>query len=166
MDIWEILRAPLTHGLLIGLAIAAVIWKSGFSARRRMARDIRRLEDELLELQGHLHTQLKISAQGNETLQKELEELRRQNEILRINLGNLQTKPGRAELRQFQLTESAVRLMREQAPGFAPAWEKALRQAEADLEAGESGLKRLVRRVIPGIGTTSGAVTTQTDTEN
>jgi hypothetical protein len=42
--------------------------------------------------------------------------------------------------------------MREQAPGFAPAWEKAVRQAEGELEAGESGLKKLVRRVIPGIG--------------
>lgn len=166
MDIWEILRHPLTHGLLIGLAVAAVIWKSGFSARRRMARDIRRLEEELRELQGHLNTQLKINAQGNETLQKELEELRRQNENLRVNVATLQAKPGRAELRQFQLTESAVRLMREQAPGFAPAWEKALRQAEADQEAGESGLKRLVRRVIPGIGTTSGSMQGQADTEN
>jgi hypothetical protein len=54
------------------------------------------------------------------------------------------------------VTESAVRMMREQAPGFAPAWEKAMRQAEVDLEAGESGLKKLVRRVIPGIGNSGG----------
>jgi hypothetical protein len=47
-------------------------------------------------------------------------------------------------------------MMREQAPGFAPAWEKAVRQAEAELEAGESGLKKLVRRVIPGLGTGGG----------
>jgi chromosome segregation ATPase len=152
---------PLVLGLLIGaltgLAVAAVAWKSGFTARRVLSRDIRKLENELRELQGHLNTQLKINAQGNETLQRELEELRRQNENLRVSLASLQAKPGKAELRHAQITESAVRLMREQAPGFAPAWEKALRQAETELEAGESGLKKLVRRVIPGIGMSGGS---------
>ncbi len=153
-------------GLVVGLAVAAVAWKSGFSARRRLAKDVRKLENELRELQGHLNTQLKINAQGNDTLQKELEELRRQNENLRVGLATVQAKPGKAELRHSQITESAVRLMREQAPGFAPAWEKALRQSEAELEAGESGLRKLVRRVIPGIGmgsTTATPGTVDTD---
>lgn len=156
MDIWEYLKHPFTLGLLLGLAVAAVAWKSGFSARRRLAKDVRRLENELRELQGHLNTQLKINAQGNDTLQRELEEHRRQNENLRVSLATLQAKPGKAELRHSQVTESAVRLMREQAPGFAPAWEKAMRQAEADVEASESGLKKLVRRVLPGIGMSGG----------
>ena len=156
MDIWQYLKDPFTIGLLLGLAVAAVAWKSGFSTRRRLARDIRKLENDMRELQGHLNTQLKINAQGNDTLQRELEELRRQNENLRVSVATLQSKPGKAELRHFQVTESAVRMMREQAPGFAPAWEKAMRQAETDLEAGESGLKKLVRRVIPGIGNSGG----------
>ena len=156
MDIWQYLKDPFTIGLLLGLAVAAVAWKSGFSTRRRLARDIRKLENDMRELQGHLNTQLKINAQGNDTLQRELEELRRQNENLRVSVATLQSKPGKAELRHFQVTESAVRMMREQAPGFAPAWEKAMRQAETDLEAGESGLKKLVRRVIPGIGNGGG----------
>jgi chromosome segregation ATPase len=149
---WEYLKHPFTLGLLLGLAVAAVAWKSGFSARRRLGKDIRKLENELRELQGHLNTQLKINAQGNDAVQKELEEQKRQNENLRVSLASLQSKPGKAELRHAQMTENAVRLMREQAPGFAPAWEKAMRQSEMELEAGESGLKKLVRRVIPGIG--------------
>lgn len=157
---WEYLKHPFTLGLLLGLAVAAVAWKSGFSARRRLGKDIRKLENELRELQGHLNTQLKINAQGNDALQKELEELKRQNENLRVSLASLQSKPGKAELRHAQMTENAVRLMREQAPGFAPAWEKAMRQAEVELEAGESGLKKLVRRVIPGIGMSGGPATT------
>lgn len=152
MDIWEYLKNPFTLGVLLGLAVAAVAWKSGFSTRRRLGKELRKLENDMRELQGHLNTQLKINAQGNDTLQRELEELRRQNENLRVSVATLQSKPGKAELRHLQVTDSAVRLMREQAPGFAPAWEKALRQAEQDLEAGESGLKKLVRRVIPGIG--------------
>lgn len=151
MDPWEVIKHPFTLGLLLGLIAAATIWKSSFSARRRLNREIRRLENDLRELQGHLNTQLKINAQGNEALQRELEDLKKQNENLRISVATLQNKPGRAEVRQLQIQETAVRLLREQAPGFAPAWEKALRQAESDAEASESGFKRLVRRVIPGI---------------
>lgn len=166
MDLWEYLKHPFTLGLLLGLAVAAVAWKSGFSARRRLGRDVRKLENDMRELQGHLNTQLKINAHGNDTLQRELEELRRQNENLRVSVATLQSKPGKAELRHLQMTESAVRLMREQAPGFAPAWEKALRQAEAELEAGESGLKKLVRRVIPGIGMSGTPASTAPDSES
>jgi len=156
MDIWEHLKHPFALGVLLGLVAAGFVWKSGFSARRRLGRELRKLEGELRDLQGHLNIQLKINAQGNETLQRELEELRRQNENLRISVATLQVKPGRAEVRHGQVTEGAVRLMREQAPGFAPAWEKAMRQAEADLQAEESGLRKLIRRVVPGIGPGSG----------
>lgn len=149
---------PFTWGLLLGLLIAAFIWKSGFSARRAVARDLKRVEEEMKNLQNHLNTQLKINASGNESLQAELDSLRKQNETLRVNNAALQQKPGRAEQRQLQIQEIAIRTMREQAPGFAPAWEKALRQGEADVDAAESGLKKLVRRVIPGLGNSGGTV--------
>ena len=148
----EYLKNPFVLGLICGLVITFFVWKTGISNKIRLSRDVRRLENELRELQGHLNTQLKINAQGNQTLQDELDELRRQNENLRVSVAGMQNKPGRAEVRQYQVTETAVRLMREQAPGFAPAWEKAVRQAEAEVEASESGLKKLVRKVIPGIG--------------
>ncbi len=148
----EALKHEFTWGLLLGLLIAGFLWKSGFSARRRSARDIKRLETEIKDLQGHLNTQLKINASGNEALQTELASLKQQNETLRINYATLQQKPGRAEQRQLQSYEIAIRSMREQAPGFAPAWEKALRDAEAEVDASESGLKKLIRRVIPGLG--------------
>lgn len=148
----DILANHFTWGLLLGLLVAGFIWKAAFSAKRVLSRENQRLTDELKDLTSHLNTQLKINASGNQSLQTELEDLKRQNETLRINLSALQQKPGQAELRQLQLNETAVRLMREQAPGFAPAWEKAIRQAEADLAAADSGLKKLVRRVIPGLG--------------
>jgi chromosome segregation ATPase len=149
---FELLKHPFTWGLLLGLLIAAFTWKAGFTAQRHSVRELKRMENEMRDLQGHLNTQLKINATGNEALSNELETLRQQNETLRVNISTLQQKPGRAEQRLLQVHETAVRLMREQAPGFAPAWEKALRQAEADLEAADSGLKKLVRRVIPGLG--------------
>ena len=154
------LQQPFTWGLLIGLLIAGFIWKGGFSAGRTAKRENKRLETEMKDLQSHLSTQLKINASGNETLNQELEDLRRQNEALRINNVTLQQKPGRAEQKQLQIYEIAVRTMREQAPGFAPVWEKALRQGEAEIDAVESGLKKLVRRVIPGLGNSGTPQTT------
>ena len=148
----EALKNPFTWGLLLGLLIAAFIWKSGFTARHNVARDLKRVEGELKNLQGHLNTQLKITASGHDSLQAELDSLRKQNEILRVNHAALQQKPGRAEQRLLQIQEIAIRTMREQAPGFAPAWENALRQGEAEVNAAESGLAKLVRRVIPGLG--------------
>jgi DNA anti-recombination protein RmuC len=158
MDLFnQIIHHPFTWGLLLGLLITAFIWKSGFTARRNVARDLKRVEGEMKNLQSHLNTQLKINASGNESLQAELESLRKQNETLRVNNAALQQKPGRAEQRLLQIQEIAIRTMREQAPGFASAWEKALRQGEAEVDASESGLAKLVRRVIPGLGNSAPA---------
>ncbi|MGL4398756.1 MAG: hypothetical protein ACRCXD_02715 [Luteolibacter sp.] len=151
----QILQHPFTWGLLLGLLIAGFIWKAGFTARRNVTRELKRVEAELKNLQNHLNTQLKITASGNDALQAELETLRKQNETLRVNQAALQQKPGRAEQRLLQVQEIAIRRMREQAPGFAPAWEQALRQGEQEVDAADSGLVKLVRRVIPGLGNTS-----------
>lgn len=146
------LQTPFIWGLLLGLLIAGFTWKSGLTARRHTQAEAKRLQAELSDLQGHLTTQLKINASGNENRNAELEALRVQNENLRVNLAASQQKPGRAEARQFQIQEVALRAMREQAPGFAPAWERALRQAESEMESADKGLLKLVRRVIPGLG--------------
>lgn len=160
----QLLEQPFTWGLLLGLLIAAFIWKSSFAARRNITRELKRVEGEMKDLQGHLNTQLKINASGNQTLQDELDALRRQNETLRVNNAALQQKPGRAEQRMLQVQEIAIRTMREQAPGFAPAWEKALRQGESEMDAAESGLVKLVRRVIPGLGNTPQTLTVTEET--
>lgn len=151
--LWPLLTHPFTLGLLLGLLIAGFLWKSGLTARANLKREIRRLQDEGRELQGHLNTQLKLNARGTDEIQKELNELKAQNETLRVNIATLQAKPGRAEQRQYHITEAAIRAMREQAPGFAPAWEQAVRAAEEDYEQAEGGLKKLVKKVIPAIGT-------------
>jgi hypothetical protein len=161
----EALKHHFTWGLLLGLLIAFSLWKSAFSQRRRDAREIKRLEAEMKELQGHLNTQLKINASGNQSLQSELETLRMQNENLRVQNAALQQKPGRGEARQLHIYEIAIGTMREQAPGFASAWEKALRHGEAELEAADSGLKKLIRRVIPGLGATAASPPPAIETE-
>lgn len=162
----QALTYPFIWGLLLGLLIAAFIWKSGFTARRHAARELKRVLADMKDLQSHLNTQLKINATGNEALQNELAALKNQNEILRVNNATLQQKPGRPEQRLLQVYEIAIRLMREQAPGFAPAWEKSLRHAETEIESSESGLSKLVRRVIPGLGNSSSSPTAVITTDH
>src|SRR5688572_3046663 len=121
----HLFQQPFVWGLLVGLLVAAFIWKNAFAANLNFKRERKKLESELRDLQGHLNTQLKINASGNQVVQEELQEMRRQNENLRVNLAALQQKPGRAEQRQLQILEAAARQLREQAPGFAASWEKA-----------------------------------------
>jgi chromosome segregation ATPase len=148
----NLLSEPFVLGLIVGLLPTALAWKSALATKLLAKKERQKQEKEIAELKAHLQTQLKINASGNESLQKELEQLRAQNETLRINLAAAQQKPGRAEMRHLQITEAAIRTMREQAPGFAPAWERAVRDAEQIAEQQDNGLVKLVRRMMPTLG--------------
>ena len=152
MDFQEIIKNPFVWGLALGLLVAAFILKNAISSKLQFKREIRRIEGEMRDLQSHLNTQMKITATGSESLTKQVDELKIQNENLRVNLAALQNKPDKAEQRQFRLQEMAVGAMREQAPGFAGAWEKAMRQAEAEMNSAENGFTKLMRKVVPGLG--------------
>ena len=157
IDWFALLLHPATLGFLAGLVLAFFIWNGARAAKSNLKRENKRLDKEISELQSHLNTQLKINASGNKNMEKEIQDLKETNENLRVNISALQNKPGKFEVRQLHLMERAIGLMREQAPGFAQAWEQALRQAEAEQEAAEGGLRKLVRRVLPSIGTNQGA---------
>ena len=149
-SIWPILSSPFTLGLGVGLLVAAFVWKGALSQQASMNREIKRLKEDVANFQQHLNTHLKITATGNDRLEKELASLKEQNETLRVNLAGMQQKPGRAELRHYHILEAAVSRMREQAPGFAQAWEQAIRQATAERADAESGLSKFIRKVVPG----------------
>ena len=144
----EFLKNPFAWGLAIGLALTFFTWKSAMAAKRTIKKENKRIQGEMRELETHLNTQLKINASGNSTIQDKVDKLQEQNENLRVNVAALENKPGRSELRALHTMETAVRLMREQAPGFASAWEVALRQAESEYDEATGGLRKLVRKVI------------------
>lgn len=152
MELQEIIKSPFVWGLALGLLVAGFVLKNAISSKLQFKREIRRIEGEMRDMQSHLNTQMKITATGNDTLTKQIEELKAQNENLRVTLAALQNKPDKAEQRQFRIQEMAVSAMREQAPGFAGAWEKAMRQAEAEMDSAESGFTKLMRKVVPGLG--------------
>ena len=159
----HIISEPFTWGLVVGLFLLVMVWKLMRKDIVMLRGEKKRLQEENKDLQSHLNTQLKINAKGNEELQNQLDELRNQNENLRSNLNVARQKPGRAELRHLQIMEAAVRVMREQAPGFAPAWERAMRDAEAAEQAAEGGLKKLMRKVLPSRNSTP-AISTEKKT--
>lgn len=148
-QVFYVLMQPFTWGLVVGLFMMVMTWRVMHKDVSMLKSDNKRLQEENRELQGHLSTQLKINAKGNELLEQQLAEAKEQNENLRVNLNLAQQKPGRAERRQLDILEEAARVMREQAPGFAPAWEKALRDAENQQHEADSGLKKLMRKVMP-----------------
>lgn len=161
-DIFNFLNQPFVWGLLLGLLFAIFVLKNSIASKMALKRENKRIEGEMKDLQSHLNTQLKITATGSESLSKEIDKLKTQNENLRVTLAALQNKPDKNEQRHFRMQEMAVSTMREQAPGFAGAWEKAMRQAERDMDDAETGLTKLVRKVVPGLGY-SGSRPTSTD---
>jgi predicted nucleic acid-binding Zn-ribbon protein len=152
----SILSQPFVWGLGLGLLIAGFGWKSAWTAKAALRTDIRRLTTEKARLQEHLNTHLTITADGQAQLQKELAQYKEQCENMRVSLAVLQQKPGRAEIRQWQILELAASRMREQAPGFAAAWERAIRTATEEMEASEGGLTKLIRKVLPTSSTPAG----------
>jgi hypothetical protein len=101
---------------------------------------------------------MEINARGTDSQQKEVEKLRQQNENLRITNATLKQKPGRAELETLVAYEKALRSMNTRAPGFAPAWEQALKEAEAEVASADSGLMPMIRKALkPVLGRMGGS---------
>lgn len=140
-----VLGHPFTWGLGLGLVFAAWALSGGWSARRALKKEVRRLEE-------HCRTAAELGARGNQALMDENAELKRANENLRISLAALKDKPDRAELLKLCQLDKAVHLMYARAPGFAPAWEGAMQEAQAEIDRSASGLVPFIRRLVPFAG--------------
>ncbi|MBU1668054.1 hypothetical protein KKC13_06510 [bacterium] len=127
--------------IIIGVAIGWVL-----SYIKSML-TIRKHKKELKNYQEHLERQMKITDVGNKTLMSDIETLKKENENLRISVKTLGQKPGRAELRQFNIYDNALRKMMLQAPGFSSAWESALQDSEREYEKSEAGFKNIIGKV-------------------
>ena len=109
--------------------------------------EIHNHKKELKEYQEHLGRQMKITAEGNKNLERELYDLKKVNENLRATVQTLSNKPGRAEIKLLNIYDSTLRKMMQKAPGFSGAWEVSLQESEKDYEESEKGLKTIVKKV-------------------
>jgi hypothetical protein len=131
---------PLILGLLIGLLVALLTWIRGTLKAMSLRREIRRLKDGM-------YTRMQVESKGQKALGDELGQLRLQNENLRITVGSLMQKPGRAEVRQLHIYDKAIRSLMGKSPGFGPAWEMVLKEAEEEVRRTETGLSAFIRRI-------------------
>lgn len=131
------------YGFLLGLAFAGWVWLSAWWRRRELQAEVRRLKE-------HLNTQLSITHEGNVARAEQLDQLRAQNEQLRIAVQTWRQKPDRRELRLLQVYDHALHQLLERAPGFSTHWEGALREAEEHVSRTDRGLLAFARNwVLP-----------------
>ena len=140
--ITTIISNPFAKGLAIGIIFCVIIYIRGFLRRRELSREVSRLRT-------HLHTKLEIDSGENERRKNELEILKQERDNLRITVQSLNQKPGRKEIRQYYIYQTALDMMFEKAPGFAPAWQITLKEAEKTFDESEKGVIPLLKRLMP-----------------
>ena len=151
----EFFSYPFVWGLCLGL-LFAVLSAWGHYKTRREYRRYRR----------HLSDKLELEARQYELIRKEKETLTKENENLRLRVGQLNEKPGQNVLRDMEILTRAEKRMNVQAPGFAAAWENAKSAAAEEVTAEDQGRslpKRIFSRLF-GTGTARDALPAEATT--
>ena len=145
----EIIQKPFVAGLLIGLLLVVYTFLSGYRKNRKSTKEVNKLKEQLC-------TQMEMNTKGSQAQLDEIEELKQKNENLRMSLSAIKNKPSKVELNTLYLYDRAIHLMSEKAPGFAPAWESALKEAEAEQQKMDTGVLAWTRKIIrPALGNRS-----------
>ncbi len=133
---------PYLIGFGIGLLLVIIVL-----FRESMKR--RSLKKEINTLKNHLQNKLEIEAEGMENRRIQIDQLKQENENLRVTNQTLAQKPGRREVMNMHVYQRAVEIMTESAQGFAPMWQRAMREAEQDIQKSEKGQSSFIRKIIP-----------------
>ena len=126
----------LNHHFYLGLGIGAFLGLIGISFA------VMRLFDtkgEVKRLKRHLSDKLELEAEATNRLRHDLQDLKQQNENLRIKVANLNQYPDKRLQRELEIYARAERFMVSSSPGFPAVWEEAKRSALAGLEQEENG---------------------------
>lgn len=137
-----LLDNPFFTGLGLGTILAVVVYFRGILRCRELSKQAQQLRE-------HLQIKLEIDASENQRRKEELEQLKQERDNLQITVQALNHKPGRKEIRQYFLYQTALDIMFEKAPGFAPAWQITLKEAEKLFEKSEKGVIPLLKRLMP-----------------
>ena len=136
----ETVKTVVTHWFFWGFLLGFFLCALSLVAHMKTKRELRRLK-------GHLSDKLEIEAEKMSEMKDKIDELKVENENLRmkVNTGRVQSDEQELE-RELEIYARAEKGMVVNAPGFAQAWEKAKEAALTELEAEEAG-KSLPRRI-------------------
>jgi hypothetical protein len=135
----DVMHDHFVWGMALGIVIGLVgiiiltlrLWES--------QRDVKRIKR-------HLADKLELEADATNRLKTDLQQLKQQNENLRIKVASLSQVPDRKLQRDIEIYARAERYMVSRSPGFPAAWEEAKRNSVEELENEENG-HSLPRRV-------------------
>ena len=91
---------------------------------------------------------MELDAEANENRKNQLEKFRQENENLRITVQTLRDKPGRKEVELLHIYDKALQSMFQNAPGFAPAWQTTVKEAEQEVTQYQKGIIPFLKKVI------------------
>jgi len=126
----------LNHHFYWGLGIGAFLGLIGVTFA------VLRLFDtkgEVKRLKRHLSDKLELEAEATNRLRHDLQDLKQQNENLRIKVANLNQFPDKRLQRELEIYARAERFMVSSSPGFPAVWEETKRSAVAGLKQEENG---------------------------
>ncbi len=134
------------YGLAAGLIIALIIYIV-MAVKLKGAKSA--AEKENARLRQMLSDRMELESEGVARLKKENEELRKNNENLRISMQTYAQKPGRKELQRLTVYQTAVDRLIINSPGFGAAWQAALKESEDEFEKTYTGVQAFIRKMIP-----------------
>jgi len=106
-------------------------------------------EKEAKRLKSMITDRMDLESEGLGKLKKENEELKKQNENLRITVQTYAQKPGRKELQRLTVYQTAADRLTINSPGFGAAWQAALKEGEEEFERTYIGVTPFIRKLIP-----------------
>jgi len=135
----EFLNNYFYWGLAIGIGLGLIVIVFGLVRLWEIKGEVKRLKR-------HLADKLELEADATSRLRQDLQDLKQQNENLRMKVANLNQFPDKRLQRELEIYARAERAMISSSPGFPAVWEEAKRSAIGNLELEESG-RSLPKRV-------------------
>jgi len=133
---------PFNLGLGLGLIFTGLaLWR------------VFRVKMELSRFKRHLSDRIELEAESVRRAKAEVEQIKRENEQLRIRVASFNEMPEWRAHRDLEVYVRAEKRMLVNVPGFAPAWENAKAAAQTELQeedAGKSLHKRVFSRLFGG----------------